>query len=322
MNVKILIRTLIILLVLVIAGAWIYVSFIGSSDVIVKNGIYIANDNLLEDINPNDELIIKNKTDLLNFVSQNPMKTTVAIVPTAIAIKQEQLPKDVELFNQRMLIDDIYSKIKEHSRTADAYSLLFSKRSDYTYFRTSSHLTGLGGYYLYYAIAPRMGLTSRTINNFQIETISSEYYGNLSEKADLYTIKPDLFNIYKVNSNNQQYMVDSVKGDNLYKYNELYPTYLKDIDQVENVLFGGKADILKITTNSKYEDSLLIFSDDTVLSYLPFILEHFKGVTVIDLEKIKTSTLREIDLNSYTQILFTYSASSFAEKDLCIDRLQ
>lgn len=321
MKFKVLIRTITILLVLVIAGAWIYVSFIGSSDVILKNGVYIANDILLEDIVPNSDIITKNNNDLLNFVSKNSKKTTVAIVPTAIAIKQEQLPSDVELFNQRTLINDTYSKIKEYSRTVDIYSLLFSKRNDYTYFRTSSHLTGLGGYYVYYAIAQRMGLTSRPINNFQIETISSDYYGDLSDKANIYTIKPDLFNIYKAKAENKQYMINSIKGDNRYSYYELYPTYLKDINQIDNVPFGGKSDVLKITTNSKYEGSLLIFSDDTALSYLPFLLEHYRNVTVIDLEKVKTSTLREIDLNSYAQILFTYSASSLAERDLCIDRL-
>lgn len=321
MNTRILIRTLIILLVLVIASAWIYMSIIGSSDVVIKNGVYIANDNLLEDITPDEKIIEKNTNDLLKFVSSKQNSTTVAIVPTAIAIKQEQLPGEVTLFNQRTLINDTYSKIKEHTRTVDIYSLLFSKRSDYTYFRTSSHLTGLGGYYLYYAIAPRMGLNTRTINNFEIETLSDEYFGDLSQKADVYTVKPDLFNIYKYNSNELQYMINLSKDDKLFTYHELYPTYLKDIGQIENVLFGGKSDILKINTNSKYNESLLIFSDDTVYSYLPFLVSHFKNITVIDLEKLKNSDLRNIDVSSYSKILFTYSSSSFAQRDLRIDRL-
>ena len=84
-----------------------------------------------------------------------------------------------------------------------------------------------------------------------------------------------------------------------------------------DVLLGGMSPVMDITINSKnvQYNQLLIFTDRSVQSYLPFLLIHYGRVTVVDTSQVTPAMLSTIDVSQYTQVLFSYMVDTFIGSD-------
>ena len=65
---------------------------------------------------------------------------------------------------------------------------------------------------------------------------------------------------------------------------------------------------------SPYGESLLIFADETVLSYLPFLAIHYGNVTVVNLEQATPEQIASLSLDGYDQVLFAYSVNNILNR--------
>ena len=76
-----------------------------------------------------------------------------------------------------------------------------------------------------------------------------------------------------------------------------------------------------VHAGEKYADSVLIFADDTALSYLPFLIVHYEHITVVNPAEATDDQLAALDPDEYDQVLFTYSVKTFLQKDAGFSRL-
>ena len=86
------------------------------------------------------------------------------------------------------------------------------------------------------------------------------------------------------------------------------------------VLFGGEAPITDIQVKSgdsanNYNQTLLIFGDQSVYSYLPFLLASYERVTVVDTRLATREQLSLLEVSQYSQVLFSYLADQFLNQD-------
>lgn len=283
-----------------------------------QDGIFISNDYLLENIQPPDEEILEaNLLGIENFTDRSTTPTAFALIPTSCAIKQQELPTGASLFNQKQLISDCYSRLIGKAGSVDAYSNLFSAKDQYTYRRTETALTGLGGYYIYTALGARMGFTPRALNQFEVENLPQSYYGELYSRCAYKNIPPDLITVYRFSRYSRQYQLNITQNGEKKSYYTLFPTHLTDLGKPRSILLGGEGERIDISVVSPYEDNLLILSDETVSSFLPFLVVHYGNITVLNIAECDDDTLREIDADSYDQILFCYSVDNFIHEDVC-----
>ena len=149
---------------------------------IKRNGIYITDNYLLPDIKIlNPERTMQNIERVHSLMERIDTSCYFALIPTAAAIKQQELPPQLEdLFNERSFITEVYAKMADTASTADIYSSLFSAKYQYTYFRNDLGLTALGGYYVYEALINRLGYTPMPIYEFTVRHIQITYYGSLA----------------------------------------------------------------------------------------------------------------------------------------------
>ena len=96
------------------------------------------------------------------------------------------------------------------------------------------------------------------------------------------------------------------------------------MDRLENkdkyeVFFGGNYDRVDIVNKEKGADdkpSLLIVKDSYANSFVPFILDDFSSITMVDTryfrDSVKDVTLRE----KFDHVLILYSITNFAEEKL------
>ncbi len=283
-----------------------------------QDGIFISDDYLLENISPpNESALEANLLGIENFVNKSTTPTAFALIPTTCAIKQQELPNGASLFNQKQLISDCYSRLAGKAGSVDAYSSLFAAKDQYTYCRTETALTALGGYYVYTALGARMGFSPRPLDQFEVENLPQSYYGELYSRCAYKDISPDLITIYRFSRFSRQYQLNITQNGEMKSYYTLFPTHLAKLDKPRNVLLGGLGERVDISVVSPYEETLLILGDETVSSFLPFLVVHYGDITVIDVAKCSDDMLKSIDCDNYDQILLCYSVDNFIHRDVC-----
>jgi len=283
-----------------------------------QDGIFITEDYLLENIAPPDKDHLNgNLNAIKRFLENHNTHTAVVLIPTACVIKQQDLPASANLFNQKELISDCYYELSGLASTVDAYSQLFSAKNQYTYYRTESLPTGLGGYYIYNALTSRLGITTRPLDQFEVENLPYDYYGSLYQRSSFKSVSPDLITLYRFSRFSRQYKLTLTENGEQKSYFTLFPTHLSELGQHESVIFGGFGERMDISVASPYENSLLIFADKTALCYLPFLVVHYGNITMIDLASCSEEQLEQIDIDAYDQVLFSYSVDNFMHKDVC-----
>lgn len=283
-----------------------------------QDGIFITEDYLLENITPPDQAVLdKNLDSIKQFLEGHNTHTAVVLIPTACAIKQQELPASANLFNQKELISNCYYELSGLASTVDAYSQLFSAKNQYTYYRTESLPTGLGGYYIYNALTSRLGIAARPLDQFEVENLPYDYYGSLYQRSSFKSVSPDLITLYRFSRFSRQYKLTLTENGEQKSYFTLFPTHLTELGQPESVTFGGFNERMDISVASPYESSILIFADKTALCYLPFLVVHYGNVTMVDLTKCTEEQLAQIDIDAYDQVLFSYSVDNFMHKDVC-----
>ncbi|WMJ85089.1 DHHW family protein [Oscillospiraceae bacterium LTW-04] len=284
-----------------------------------QDGIFITKNYLLENIAPEDSTVLEqNLTGIEGFLKTHNIPATFLLIPTACAIKQQDIPARAQLYNQKALIAKCYARLSGKAGTTDAYSKLFSAKEQYTYFRTESNLTGLGGYYVYTALAPRMGYTSRALDQFEVEQLANDYYGTLYQRSSYKGTDPDLLTLYRFSRYSRQYQLSLTNNGERKNYYSLFPTHLAQLGQPKSVVLGGFGQRMDISAVSPFEESLLIFADDTALSYLPFLVVHYGNITMVDLQNCPDDMLASLVANDYDQVLFAYSVDHFIHEPVAV----
>lgn len=283
-----------------------------------QDGIFITPNYLLENIQPGEAAILEaNLSGIELFLEKNNISTAVMLIPTACAIKQQELPARAQIYNQKALIASAYGRLSGRVSTVDVYTELFAAKDQYTYYRTESNLTGLGGYYVYRSLAERLGLTVRPLAQFEVEHLPQDYYGDLYLRSRYKGARPDILTLYRFSRYERQYQLAHVDGGEVKYYYTLFPHHLALFGQPQQVLLGGFGQRMDISVASPYEESLLVFADKTALSYLPFLVVHYGNVTVVDLESNSFEQLSALDVSQYDQVLFAYSVDSFISRPVC-----
>lgn len=60
----------------------------------------------------------------------------------------------------------------------------------------------------------------------------------------------------------------------------------------------------------------MIFADETVLSYIPFLLVHYSDIAIIDVEHATPEDLAAVKLEDYNQVLIGVSVDTFMHEDM------
>ncbi len=291
-----------------------------------QNGIFLGSDGaLMLDMQPRDqETSNRNLLGILDFLEDHQRPTYLMLIPTACAIRQSNVPYSevAPLYDQRQMIDDIYRRVSGQVTTIDVYPTLFRNQNEYIYYNTENNLTGLGGYYVYSAAARRLGQTHpRGIEEFSVRHLDENYYGSLYLQAPYFNTVPDRVSTYTFSRYWRSYTVTKWDTDGgLRRYYTLYPQERQALAGAMGVLFGGESPITEISVGSgdtanNYNQNLLIFGDQSVFSYLPFLLVSYERVTVVDTRSATRELLSQLDVSQYNQVLFSYLVDQFLNQD-------
>lgn len=273
--------------------------------------IFIGDDILVEDIGyPDEQQTSRNIAALMKMAENSEVPTYVMLLPTKCAIKQNEIPQAAPLFNQKQFIEQTYNRLLGKATVVDVYPALFSKFEEDLYYKTAPGLTALGGYSVYEVLAQRLDNTVKPQEDFEIQYISHNYYGETYQRSAYQDISPDIIALYRYQKNNRNYMVTH-NEDYQYSYDTLYPEQLLELGDGLDVLLGGDTGDITIRSNLKNKSTLLVIGDSSILPVLPFLAAHYSQIRFIDVEGMSREEIEQIDCDSYQRLLISYSVDTF-----------
>lgn len=285
---------------------------------------YVGENMLLEKAKSPDEYMTnKNIEAITEFTEKNRIPVFSVIVPTKVAIMQQQLPKYTQLTNQKNFIEDVYNKFSGVVSCVDIYPTLFAHQKDYIYYKTDENLTSLGNFYGYKAIISRLGKKSKKLDDFKMKFVCHDYYGKTYRKSGYTNIEPDIITIFEYLNTSYNFFVSHNDKGQFSK--DLYSKQAIEEGDWENLFLGGYSDDVTITTqksegrsinNDRYKLSLLVFGDESAFRFLPFLALHYDEIRFLNLEKMTPKEIFQIDANYYGQIAFIYSFNTFSNTEI------
>lgn len=281
----------------------------GSSE---QNGIFLAGDGLIPNLTVTGDTTLHrgNTRQILAAMEETSSSAYLMLIPTACAIRQDRLPDHLPLYNQRGYIESTYKQFYGTASTVDAYNALLYSDSDYLYYRTEDNLTSQGGYALYQALAARLGFTARPLSQFEVSYDVHDYYGDLYQRWGYGGVRPDVIATYRDTRGTASQVLNWQRFTQR-TYYTLYPREAAAAGEPADIILGGQAPRIEITTPGRRSSSLLVLGDRTALSYLPFLAGHYQKITFLDFSLLTASEIAAFDPDDYTQVLFAYSLDTY-----------
>ncbi|GAA0178175.1 DHHW family protein [Clostridium sediminicola] len=279
-----------------------------------NNGIYFGDDGyLLEDYKKPNEQLLKNINSIKIFSKAVPeVKTYFLLAPNSVKVYENKLPLFASPYNQSKTIEIVEEQLDQNVNFIDVYPKMIDKKDEYIYFKTDHHWTMRGAYYAYKELCNKIDIKAYSINEFNTKIVDTSFYGTFYSKANNRHILPDSIEIFTPNFENEckvQYRDIEKSSDSLYEYK-----HLEKKDKYSIFLDGNHA-LTTINTEIKNEKKIIIFKDSYAHSLIPFLVNHYEEIHIIDLRYYKLNIYDYIQQNNIREALFLYNINYFSEDE-------
>lgn len=267
---------------------------------------------LMQKFVKDDDNDIKKKMTAINafFQGLDNVNKYFMLVPNSIEILKEKLPLDAPVQSELSYMNEIKNDLDKDVKFIDVYNELASKKEEYIYYKTDHHWTTDGAYYAYEKFCEEAGIIKKKKSEYDIETISKDFYGTSYSKAGFKDINPDTIKLY-IPKDKENYKVEY--SDSKIEGNKLYSMDNLNKKDKYAVFFGGNHPLVKITTGVKNNKKLLVIKDSYANSFVPFLTAAYNEIYMVDLRYYEDSVTELAKRSEINNILFLYNVSTFAE---------
>lgn len=255
---------------------------------------------------------IKNVNLFINSIKNynKDILITTLLVPTKTEVFPDKLPLYAPVVNEREIVEKIKTSLEDNVNILDLIDILKKKSNENIYYKTDHHWTTKGAFYGYEYYLNEMGLSPLDESEFLKEKVSDSFYGTSYRKANFYLGKPDEIYSYKP----KEEIKYDITYNNTINTNNLYDeSFLNKTDKY-SYFFGGDKALTEIETSIKNDKSILIIKDSFANSLIPFLLNHYENIFVIDTRYFNMSINDYIKENDVDELLFLYNIQNFVQE--------
>ena len=238
------------------------------------------------------------------------------VIPSASGIYSADIPSVGSGFDQRHFIDSLYNSIDSSVATLDAYSPLYSSRSNYIFYRTDSCITSAGAFNIYYSSIRKMGFSPRPLSDYDCEHALSGYIGSLCNELSIrQRITPDNIELYTPKNGTSVTSAVCTLGGSDTAYRSIYDrASLTSETPLDVFVYGSSCERVRIKTINKDAPTLLIVKTSGADPVIPFMVSHYSEVTVVDITASSGKALSQLaDPDSFDQVIFMTDIDHFDE---------
>lgn len=274
-----------------------------------NNDVFLGKDGyLIENFVPNNNYKINQTVESINkfSIKNKNLNTYLAIIPNSVSILENKLPHYAPVKNQKSYINEFAKKLNKNIKYINTFDTLKKVSDKYIYYKTDKHWTSLGAYTTFLKLQEDMLLNSDTY--YDVKKISNNFAGNLCSQSGFTSNDSDDINIYLPSNTNIDFVVNYY---NKVKKSTLYDTSKLDSQDKYSVFLNGDHPIVEINTTTNTPRQLLLIKDSYANSMVPYLLESYSKITIIDPKYYSNNLYDLINDNKFTDVLFLYNANTF-----------
>ncbi len=276
------------------------------------NGVFLAEDGyLIENLTLTDEAQFQKNInyiqELFESAKEKNIDTKLMIIPNPYYILQDKLPRFATTYDQANLFQELQDAFNEDFISVT--DTFFAEKENDIFYKTDHHFTTKGAFFAYSILSEIWEFIPTVpdmIKEFDIKKVSEDFYGTIYTKFPLPFLKADTI---------EQWVHDepfSIVHDFNQTTNSLYnQDSLQTNDQYTYFLDGNHA-ITEITTNTQNNHHLLLIKDSFAHCFVPFLINDFETITILDYRYFKGSTQALLEEKNITHLLGLYHAMNFA----------
>lgn len=256
---------------------------------------------------PENSVLDSNMSALNTLVGNTYANVYFALIPDKSDLYASLLPKNAPNDSEKEVIDYCYGQ--SNATNVDMYSALSAHKDEYSFYRTDHHWTSLGAYYGLSALAESMGLPCPALDSYtDRHVVSEEFYGTTWSASGFSWVDPDTMEIF-VNAPEGLKVTSYPQGSPV--EGKLYDFSFLEKKDKYSMFMGGNCPMHVIETGNEDKPSLLILRDSYTDSLIPFLLDDFSEIHVLDLRYYRASLKAYIEQNNFDNVLVCYSVSNF-----------
>lgn len=275
------------------------------------NRVYLAEDDYLimdsNDCNKCNNIV--NSINAFYDKLDDNVNVSLMIVPDAIAIYSDKLPKNVTPFNQIEAINYVYENV-DLGHEISVYDIFMENKDKYQlYYKTDHHYTLYGAYLAYVEYCKNNNIDYKNLEEYKIEKVSDTFSGILESRIVHYRNIYDTIEIVNKDIDvSVYYPYNNFKRNSLYNFNNLAKKnkYRLFLDGNHSLIIINREDIIN-------DSKLLIIKDSYANSMIPFLVDNYSEMHIIDLRPYDGMRISDyIKENKIDEVLILYNFNTFA----------
>ncbi len=273
-----------------------------------NNGYYLCDgDRILEPFHAPSSNDLGRRVLAIDQLGKNiEIPVVLGLIPTSAEIYSELFPYGARNDSQLDTINRVYSGVSVD--TIDILSPLADRRAEEIYYRTDHHWTSLGAFYAADAILDSLGAKTPQRGAGEPQIVSEDFCGTYYSSSGFFWTKPDRMFILRDDPGDltvTRYETAAGTDGSLYS-----PPMLETKDKYRFFL-GGNTPRVVIETGHSDLPRLMIIRDSYSDSLVPFLLDSFSEIHLIDLRYYRESIRAYVENNAIDKVLVLYSVDNF-----------
>ncbi len=288
--------------------AWISIKTLGDLALGKKdNGrIYFGKDSFLFDVDkPIDTVQLDKNIEVLNtFIASQNASVQALLIPTKSQVYSYYLPKNAPILQETLLLHKVSQEL--NIPVIDSLKVLSNASDSLLYYKTDHHWTTQGAFKAYQLLLED---EAKPWDDFNIKTVTTDFHGSQYRKANSFFIKADSMDIIY----DLDHKLESITIDNKTSLESYYvPKFLDSTDKYAYLL-GGDHGLVDIKTKLQNNKEILIIKDSFANSLVPFLVEHYERIVLIDPRHYKMGIEAYLSQQNFDQILFVFNTQTILQ---------
>lgn len=223
------------------------------------------------------------------------------LIPNASWIYREQMPEETLTYDPEAACRAVTEGLPGRVQVTVPYEELRAHRDEAIYFRSDHHWTMRGAAYGYMALAEALGIDGADPFRYETVTLGHDFKGSVYSQAPIFGYAGEDFEVIQTPGLDASWRTETASGQVFMKEK------LAEKDMYA-AFFGGNYGLTRIVNEkAQTSEKLLILKDSYANILLPFLIEDYGEIVMVDLRYFRGSVTDLLQEEAIDRVICVYN---------------